>query len=149
MDLWKSALRSRVEEFGLSNVSNALKRQGCGIAEEHNVANWMRVDTIAPQNIEQTFIPILKYLNLEGRVTEILLAVRSIKAAHLQAGKKMQENLLTGLRARNMAECLEVGFQIFSLADGPASKAIYLIERIGDLQMVSENQLGIVFERKA
>jgi len=93
-DEWKIAFRKKLFFYATAHdVSTILTRQGAPTANEINVRNWQRNDTIKPKRKED-FRAIMKFSGLETLTDMYWDNARKIDLMHKQAGKKISKLLL-------------------------------------------------------
>ncbi len=93
-DEWKIAFRKRLFTYAtVQDVASILTDLGAPTANEINVRNWQRNDTIKPKN-EEDFKAIMIFSGLANQVNEYWNNAREIDLMHKQAGKKISRLLL-------------------------------------------------------
>ncbi len=148
LDGWKRALRKKVDDLEASLVASKLRHNGCSIATEQNVRNWCNSQTIAPHDLNETLLGILTYLRMERQHREISKSARLVRGAHQSAGVQLQKLVLNRLNGLNLRDSITDGFlEIRTEGEGP-SKTVFLVERVGSTEEISENLVGILFDRE-
>lgn len=93
-DEWKIAFRKKLFFYATAHeVATILTSLGAPTANEINVRNWQRNDTIKPKSKED-FRAIMKFSGLEGLTDMYWDNARKIDLMHKQAGKKISKLLL-------------------------------------------------------
>ncbi len=148
LDGWKRALRKKVGSLEASVVATKLRNHGCRIATEQNVRNWCNSQTIAPKELDETLLGILKYLGMERQHREISEAARQVRGAHQSAGVQLQKLVLNRLLGLNLRDAITDGFLEIRAEDEGPSKTVFLVERVGASEEIPESQIGIIFDRE-
>ena len=150
-DQWKIAFRKKLFTYSTAHeVADVLTDLGAPTANEINVRNWQRNDTIKPKK-EADFKAIMAFAELEDRNDEFWENARIITQIHIRAGKEISKLLLSKINAARKADLQKYG-RIDIEINGLAGRvSVIMIESIlPDVYQIPASQLDRVldFERR-
>jgi len=150
-DAWKIALRQKLYTYsGTSEVANVLTSLGAPTANEINVRNWQRNDTIKPKD-DNDFKAIMAFSGLADISDEYLENAKMINQMHIKAGRTISKYLLNRINDSSRIDLDKYG-RIDIEIKGLAGKiSVVIIESVlPDVYKVPSGQLDTVLhiERK-
>jgi len=142
---WKTAFRKKMNSYeSIYQVARVMTDLGAPTANETNVKNWQRSDTIKPNN-ENDFKSIMVFSGLPDIVDDYWKNAQKVLQMHKKAGKEISKLLLSRINDSSM-EALEKYGRIDIEIDGLAGKvSVIRIESImPDIYNVASGQLDKV-----
>jgi hypothetical protein len=128
---WKEALRSTIDAFGTSAVSNFLKKEGCSTATYQNLRNWASQRSIRPKK-DEDFICLLNYLDLDNEAPEIMGIMDIINRSHIKAGHWISRKLRDLVKNdKNLKSIFADGYRIYK-GDTGGKLGVYMFKRALD-----------------
>jgi hypothetical protein len=146
---WKSRLRSMARNTTLHDLVLRLRANGSLRADDGNVRHWMSERAIATQD-RIDFVAIMRVVGLESQADHYWAITRTIRAAHLHAGKVIRDLLLRRVKATDVEHLRKEGRLDFVLpeAQGGRLTAFGIEGRAPTTTRVPGSRLGRVFVRR-
>lgn len=106
---WKTAFRNKLSTYSsVYEVARILTNLGAPTANETNVKNWQRHDTIKPNN-KDDFEAIMLYAEIPDLSEDYWENARKINQMHIKAGKEISKLLLSRINDSNKRDLEKYG----------------------------------------
>ena len=144
-DNWKIAFRKKLFTYStLHEVATALTNHGAPTANETNVRNWQRNDTIKPQN-KDDFKAIMDFSGVADMTDEYWDNARKIDLMHKKAGKEISKLLLSRINDSSRADLEKYGRIDVEISGLSGKVSVIRIESIlPEVYRVPSSQLNVV-----
>lgn len=145
--LWKELLTNQVKAAGIAEVARAIAERCEGWRPGRDrIAEWMRPDTIGPQQ-KQAFRAACRFLEIsEIGAKEHWRAMRAIQNARIAAGKDLSQRMLE----RIVEECRRGSIKLeepTAIAFGELTSTVYPVKHLRPgLRTVPRSALGFLFQ---
>lgn len=139
---WKDAFRRKLTNSdSINQVVRILTELGAPTANEINIRNWQRHDTIKPKN-KDDFNAILVFSGLPDMIDEYWENARMIVQMHIKAGREISQLLLSKINDSNMEDLKKYGRIDIELKGLTGKVSVLSIESImPDIYNVPSSQL--------
>lgn len=143
---WKALLSARIKALGLPAVTRSICKHCDGWRPgQERVLEWVRSDTIGPQQ-KQAFRAVCRFLGIsDGQANEYWRAMRAIQNARIAAGRDLSHRMLE----RVLEECRDRGLnfrEATKISIGERATTVYPIEFVSaGIRTVARSSLGFVF----
>ncbi|MBC2705603.1 hypothetical protein [Desulfobacula sp.] len=140
---WKIAFRRKLFSYEyLSDVQSELIKLGSLIANESNIRNWSKDETIKPKDYRD-FEAIMKFSGISERAEVYWNNAKSIFKMHVQAGREISKLLRSKITAASMNEFVKYGKIEVDLPDIAGKLSVIHIEAISNTKyIISSNSVN-------
>ena len=144
---WKLRLRQQVNHYGVEGVAEDLKKRGITISNPNSLRTWISENNHGPKDLGATFSAILDLLNLESKAENYRAAIKALRSASREAGRRLNNSLKASMQGTDIRKVLIDGFmEVRAESNGP-SKTAFLVEHINRATTpIPAHCLGRVFD---